>query len=69
MKDLANKLNKAVMIVLISNILGGIAFVVAYFLTKEILLLVGGIFVITASIVFKLLIQKYIDKLSNSIKA
>ncbi len=65
MKTLTQKINAAVWVVLISNILGGIAFIVAFFLTKEILFLVGGFFVMIAAVGFKLLIQGYIDKLKK----
>lgn len=65
MKKIADKINAAVWVILISNILGGVAFIVAYILTKEVLLLVGGFFVIIAGIAFKLLIQRFIDKMRN----
>lgn len=65
MNDLAKKVNSAVWIILISNILGGVAFIIAFFITKEIILLIGGFFIMIAAVAFKLLIQKFIDKINN----
>ncbi len=65
MKKISEKLNVAVWVILISNVLGGIAFIIAYFLTKELMILIGGFFVIIAGIAFKLLMQKFIDKMKQ----
>lgn len=40
--------------------LGGIAFIIAYFLTKELLLLFGGIFVMIASVAFKYIMERFV---------
>jgi len=64
-KKISEKLNVAVWVILISNVLGGIAFIIAYFLTKELMILIGGFFVIIAGIAFKLLMQKFIDKMKQ----
>jgi len=54
------KLKASVWIILISNMLGGIAFIIAYFLTKELLLLFGGIFVMIASVAFKYIMERFV---------
>ncbi len=60
MESFVRKIKAAVWVILISNILGGIAFIIAYFLTKELLLLIGGIFVMLASVAFKFFMERYV---------
>lgn len=63
MSKLTKQIDAAVWVILVSNIIAGVAFIIAYFLTKEILLLVGGFFVMIAAVAFKLIIQKFTDKI------
>lgn len=59
------KINQAVWIILISNIIGGVLFVGAYFVTGKLLVLIAGIFIMVASIVFYFVMQNFINKITK----
>lgn len=64
-KSIQDKLRKSLIFVTGSNIIGAIVFFVAYFFTKEILLLVAAIFVFIAGIVFIFAVKRIEKKLIN----
>ncbi len=66
--SLQKKIRSASIIIVVSNVIAGLAFIVAGIIIKEILLTFGGVFVICAGIAFKFIMQrmlKNIEKNSN----
>lgn len=62
----AKKIYSATLIILISNIIAGLAFILAGIFLKENLLIIGGIFVFIAGIVFRLLISNMLSRYNNN---
>ncbi|MEJ5245674.1 MAG: hypothetical protein WHV28_08210 [Bacteroidota bacterium] len=60
------KISSASIMILVSNVIAGLAFIVAGIIINETILMVGGIFVICAGIAFKFIMQRMLKKIEKN---
>lgn len=60
------KIRSASIMIVVSNVIAGLAFIAAGIIINETILIIGGIFVICAGIAFKLILQIMLKKIDNN---
>lgn len=64
--DITKKMNSAALVIMLSNFVGGAAFIISGVIFKINILIIGGVFVIIAGVAFKFVINNLLLKIKRN---